>query len=138
MASSHVLCRLGPYQSKSWPHVCVGCTLSPDSVKRQLLDNPHAFYCSNYFVLGEIRTCLVVSSDPMFLEIFSKLCSRNLLLVQSHEEEIIIVKRLIQGRNNVTRVRVKPKTCNQGCRKTTPLLYSLGHVADLYLHTLQH
>ena len=31
----------------------------------------------------------------------------NLLLVQSHQAEIIIVKRLIQGRNNVTRVRVE-------------------------------
>ena len=31
----------------------------------------------------------------------------NLLLVQSHQAEIIIVKRLIQGRNSVTRVRVE-------------------------------
>ena len=33
----------------------------------------------------------------------------NLLLVRSHQAEIIIVKRLIQGRNNVTRVRVEPR-----------------------------
>ena len=31
----------------------------------------------------------------------------NLLLVRSHQAEIIIVKRLIQGRNNVTRVQVE-------------------------------
>ena len=38
----------------------------------------------------------------------------NLLLVRSHQAEIIIVKRLIQGRNNVTRVRVEPQSCNRG------------------------
>ena len=31
----------------------------------------------------------------------------NLLLVRSHQAEIIIVKRLIQGRDNVTRLRVE-------------------------------
>ena len=31
----------------------------------------------------------------------------NLLLVRSHQAEIIVVKRLIQGRNSVTKVRVK-------------------------------
>ena len=41
----------------------------------------------------------------------------NLLLVRSHQAEIIIVKRLIQGRNNVTRVRVEPRSCDRGRRK---------------------
>ena len=32
-----------------------------------LLDDPHTFCCSDYFVIGEIRTCLEVSNDLMFL-----------------------------------------------------------------------
>ena len=40
----------------------------------------------------------------------------NLLLVWSHQAEIIFVKRLIQGRKNVTRVRVESRSCDQGCR----------------------
>ena len=55
----------------------------------------------------------------MFLWISSNSCPLNLLLVRSHQAEIIIVKRLIQGRNNVTRVRVEPKSCD--VVKTTPL-----------------
>ena len=31
--------------------------------------------------------------------------------------EIIIVKRLIQGRNSVTRVRIEPRSCDQGRRE---------------------
>ena len=41
----------------------------------------------------------------------------NLLLVRSHQVEIIIVKRLIQGRNSVTRVRVEPRSFDQSRRK---------------------
>ena len=50
----------------------------------------------------------------MFLLISSNSCQLNLLLVRGHQAEIIIVKRLIQGRNNVTMVRVEPKSCDQG------------------------
>ena len=32
-----------------------------------LLDVPHTFHCSDYFVIGGIRTCLGVSDNPMFL-----------------------------------------------------------------------
>ena len=48
-------------------------------------------------------------------------CPLNLLLVQSHQAEIIVVKRFIQRRNSVTVVSVEPRSCNQGRRKTTPL-----------------
>ena len=41
-------------------------------------------------------------SDPMFLRTFSNFRLLSLLVVRSHQEEIIIVKGLIQGRN-VTR-----------------------------------
>ena len=50
----------------------------------------------------------------MSLRISSNSCPLDLLLVRSHQGEIIIVKRLIQGRNNVTRVRVEPISCDQG------------------------
>ena len=82
-----------------------------------LLDDPHTFHYQDYFVIGGIRTCLEVSDDPMFLWISSNSCPLNLLLVWSHQAEIIIVKCLIQGRNNVTRVRVEPRSFDQGRRK---------------------
>ena len=53
----------------------------------------------------------------MFLWISLNSCPLNLLLVRSHQAEIIIVARLIQGRSNVTRVRVEPKSCDQDRRK---------------------
>ena len=86
-----------------------------------LLDDPHTFHYQDYFVIGRIRSCLGVSDDPMFLWISSNSCPLNLLLVRSHQAEIIIVKRLIQGRNSVTRVRVEPRSFDQGRQKTTPL-----------------
>ena len=49
--------------------------------------------------------------------IFSNSCSLNLLLDRNYQAEIIIVKRLIQGRNNVTRVRIKPRSYDQDRRK---------------------
>ena len=58
------------------------------------LDDPRTFHCNDYLGFGEIRACLRVSCDPMFLWICSNSCSLNLLLVQSHQAEIIIVKRL--------------------------------------------
>ena len=88
------------------------------------------FLCYDYFVLGGIRICLGASKDQMFVWISSNSCPLNLLLFASHQAKIIIVKRLIQGRNNVTRVWVEPKSCDQGWRKKQRL-YSLGHAADL-------
>ena len=62
--------------------------------------------------------------DPMFLWISSSSCPLNLLLVRSHQAEIIIVKRLIQGRNNVARVRVEPRSLDQGRRKNDAFTHS--------------
>ena len=53
----------------------------------------------------------------MFLWISSNSCPLNLLLVQSHQAQIIIVKRLIQGHKNVTKMRVEPRSIVQGRRK---------------------
>ena len=74
-------------------------------------------------MIEEIRTCLGVSDDPMFLWISSNSCPLNLLFVRSHQAEIIIVKRLIQGRNSVTRVRVEPRSFDQGRRKNDAFTY---------------
>ena len=79
--------------------------------------DPRTFHCIDYFVLGGIRACLGASSDPMFLWISSNCCPLNLLLVRSHQAEVIIVKRLIQRRNYVIRVRVEPISSDQGRRK---------------------
>ena len=61
---------------------------------------------------------------PMILWISSNSCPMNLLLVRSQQVEVIIVKRLIQGHNNVTRVRVEPSLCDQGRRKNNAFTLS--------------
>ena len=121
---------------------CCCCSVYLSSCQRtasdaNLLDGPHTFHYNDYFVLGGIRTCLGVSDDPMFLWISSNSCPLNLLLVRSHQAEIIVVKRLIQGCNNVTRVGVEPTPFDQGRRKNdasthsaTLPTYSFGHAAD--------
>ena len=62
-----------------------------------LLDDPHTFHYNDYFVNGGICTCLGVFDNPMMVWISLNSCPLNLLLVRSHQAEIIIVKRLIQG-----------------------------------------
>ena len=86
----------------------------PSATERRqtlLLNNPLNFNCDDYFVFGEICTGLGVSSGPMFLWISSFAFSLNLLLARSHQAEIIIVNRPIQGRNYATTwVRVEPRS----------------------------
>ena len=69
---------------------------------------------------GRIRTRLGVDHFPSFPVDVLTSSYVNLLLVRSHQAEIIIVKRLIQGRNNVTRVRVELMILRVVV-KTTPL-----------------
>ena len=59
-----------------------------------------------------------------FLRISSNSCPLNLLLVRSHQAEITIVKRLIQGHNNVTRVQVEPRSFDQCRRKNDAVTHS--------------
>ena len=68
----------------------------------------------------------------MSLWISSNSSSLNLLHVRSHQEEIIILKRLIHGRNNVTRVRVEPKSCDHDRHKkdVVTLLVTQLHAAE--------
>ena len=108
-------------------YCCCSAYLSPchrTASDANLLDDPHTFHYNDYFVIGGICICLEVSDDPMFLWISSHSCPLNLLLVRSHQAEIIIVKRLIQGRNNVTRVRVEPKPFHQGRCKNDAFTHS--------------
>ena len=63
----------------------------------------------------------------MFLWVSSNSCPLNLLLVRSHQAEIIIVMSLIQGRNNVIRVRVEPRPFDQDRRKND----AFTHLATL-------
>ena len=126
-----------PWSRLQKRHIIKGCCCSAylSSCHRtasdaNLLDDPHTFHYNDYFVIGGIRTCLGVSDDPMLLWISSNSCPLNLLLVRSHQAEIIIVKRLIQGRNNGTRVWVEPRLFDQGRRKNDAF-YPFGHAADL-------
>ena len=83
------------------------------------------FYCNSYFLLGGIRTCVGVSMiQSMFLRISSNSCPLNLPLVRSHQAEITIVKRHIQGRNNVTRMRVEPTLHDHSLRKNDVVSFS--------------
>ena len=72
----------------------------------------------------------------MFLWISSNSCPLNLLLVRSHQAEIIIVKRLIQGRNNVTRVRIEPRPFEQGRRKNDAFTHSIYLSVRLQLNLI--
>ena len=90
-------------------------TLLPVTGLRQTLtiDDLHTFHSNDNFMIGEIRTNLGVSDDSMFLWISSNSCPLNLLLIRNHQATIIIVKRLIQERDNVTRVGVVVKNLKQ-------------------------
>ena len=109
---------------QSFYHLLYYCSLSSCHVKASkanLLDNPHSFHCNDYFIFGGIHTCLGVFDDPMFLWISLNSCPLNLLLVRSHKAEIIIIKSVIQRRNNVTRMWVEPRSLIRVIVKTTPL-----------------
>ena len=101
--------------------VIVVVLLSPDSDRRYIFDDQHAFHCNEYVALGQIRSCFGVFSGPIFLWISSNSCPLTLLLF---EAEIIIVKRLIQGRRNVTRVEVESRSCDQYHRKNDAFILS--------------
>ena len=74
------------------------------------------FHCdNNYFVLGGICTRLRVSSFLMSREF--RFLTTKFLACSKPQAKIIMVKRPIQGRNNVTRVWVKRRLCNYSCRK---------------------
>ena len=88
-----------------------------DSVRRKLLDDPHAFNC-NITVLRAWTNPQLLRSFQSSCEFFRIIAPFNLLLVRSHHAKITIVKRLIQRcKNNVARVRVELRSCDQGCRK---------------------
>ena len=113
-------------------HVCCCCSCCSAYLSSchwtasdtNLLDYPHTFHYQDYFVIGGIRTCLEIYKDLMFLWISSNSSPLNLLLVRSHQAKIIIVKRLIQEHNNVTRVWVESRSFDQDCRKKDTFTHS--------------
>ena len=116
---------------------CQGCSAYLSSCHRtasdaNLLDDPRTFHCIDCFVIGGIRICIGVSDDPTFLWIFSNFCPLNLLFVRTYQAEIIIVKRLIQKRNSMTRVRVEPRSFDQGCCKNDAFTHSATLPTILY------
>ena len=75
---------------------CIFIFLSLDSVKRYKYWTIRALFIAMTISCFEgIRTCLEVFSDSIFLWISSNCCPLNLLLVQCHQAEIIIVNHLI-------------------------------------------
>ena len=83
----------------------------------------------------------------MFLWISLNFCPLNWLLVRSHQAKIMIAKRLIQGCNNVTRVRVEPRPYDQGRLTndafthsvTLPTMYnSIVNVAEMGILRQSH
>ena len=112
---------LSPPCAPPWLRPCLSSCHRTAS-DANLSDDPHTFHYNYYFVFGGIRICLEVSN---VLVIFSNSCPLNLLLVRSHQAEIIIiVKRLIQGRNNVNRKRVEPGPFDQSRRKNDAFTHS--------------
>ena len=70
----------------------------------------------------------------MFLWISSISCPGNLLLLQIHQAEIIIVKGLIQRRNKVTRVRIEARLCDQDRRKNDAFIFpAMLPAAEAYI-----
>ena len=87
-----------------------------------------SFFFKNLLLLWSFQTFLWISSNS---------CPLNLLLVRSHQGGVIIVKHLIQGRNNVTRVRVERRSCDQGYRRSDRLVLSNFTITStIYLQSL--
>ena len=106
--------------------MCCCCTCL-SSCHRTASDSSYWTICTLFIAITiscfeGIRTCvgvLVIQCSHEFLRILVHwICC----LFEAAEQRIIIVKYLIQARNNVTRMRVEPSLCNQGRRKTTFLL----------------
>ena len=105
--------------------------LPMDSVRRVLLDDTHTYHRIDCRVLGEIRTCLkefpVTQCSRGFLWIlFHWICC---LFEATEQRLIIIVKRLIQRRSNVTRAGVE-------CGKKKKFQYSFLCLLRYFLKCL--
>ena len=54
------------------------------------IGNPHTNHYIDYFVLGGIRTCFAICSNPKFLRISSDSRQLNLVLVRSRQGEVVV------------------------------------------------
>ena len=87
-----------------------------------LLDHPHTFHYNDYLVIGGIRTCLGVSNHPIvnFFEFLSNefaACSKP----PSRDNDR---KASYPKRNNLTRMKVEPRSFDQGRRKNDAITHS--------------
>ena len=110
---------------------CCSCYifLSPVSIRRYLLEDPHPFHCNKYFVFGRILTCLRVVSNPMVPVGLSELLSTE--FAASLKPPTINVndrKASYPRTQNVSRVRVEPRSCCQVRRKKRRIC-RFGHVS---------
>ena len=69
-----------------------------------------------------------------FPVISSNSCPLNLMLVRSHQAEVIILKRFIQECNNVTRVHVEQRSCDPGHCKNNTFTLSVTLPTNLTQH----
>ena len=105
--------------SQSTSNCCCCCSIFNayiqylSSCRRTAADAKYWTICTLFIAMTTSwleESCLGVSNDPMLQWISSNSCPLNVLLVRSHRAEMNIVKRLIQRRNYVIRVRVKLKS----------------------------
>ena len=115
-------CVLGPWP---WPRAFLSLASRVSVLGKAVLGLSLGFFCvlglglehcvldstsDIYFVPGGICTCLRVSSFPMSREF--RFLTTEFLASSKPQAEIIIVKRSIQGRDNVTSVWVEHRLCN--------------------------
>ena len=108
---------------------CIFHIYSPATGQRQTLAialSAH-FLISHWLLRGRRNPTQLRSFQWSSVPVdFFEFLSTEFVACLKPQTEIIIVKRLIQGRNNATRVRTEPKLCDQVCRKKT-LLTSRSH-----------
>ena len=114
-------------------NVVVVMHIYPVTGQRQSLTIECSAYSANFslqFVLGGICTCIGVSSDPVFLKFdFLEFLSTEFVACSKPPSRKVIVNRLIQGRNDVTTVRVEPKSSDQG-RRYNDAFALFGHTVQ--------
>ena len=87
------------------------------------LSSIHGKAAEALYIGSLIQTRLGVVSSLFPIDLLL-LASKNLLLVRIHQAEEIIAKRLSQGRNNVTELRVEPVTSITGRHNNSALNHS--------------
>ena len=108
------LCSVGYY--------CSSISYSSVTEQCQTLTTGRSAHRNKYIVFKGICSSLVQTHLRVSCDLYnflSKSCHQFCCLFESHEVELIeiLVKHPIQGRKNVTRVGLEPRSCNQSHRK---------------------